>query len=239
MISEQDDHIPAPAGPAPRKGADGAPAASRPALPAWGDRVLFAALGLLLGFAAAYLYLERGGRGGVAAPADPHAGLQGFQAGATRDLPGSGGGAPSISMNPALRQRIAELEAALTKDPQNADLLVQLGNTAYDTEDWRLAVDAYERSLKVRGDDPNVLTDLGVSYRSLGDFDRALAMFDRALKVAPGHWQAAFNKVVVLGIDKGETARAKELLSRLKASGQQLPALDQLEKTLDQRPAGR
>jgi len=237
MISEQDDHIPAPAGPAAKKGA--AAATSRAALPAWGDRVLFTALGLLLGFAAAYLYLERSGRGGAVAPADPHAGLQGFQAGATRDLPGSGGGAPSISLNPALRQRITELEGALAKDPGNADLLVQLGNTAYDAEDWRLAVDAYERSLKVRGDDPNILTDLGVSYRSLGESDKALSMFDRALKVEPGHWQATFNKIVVLGIDKGEMAKARELLARLKASGQQVPALDQLEKTLEQRPAGR
>ncbi|HUM02768.1 MAG TPA: tetratricopeptide repeat protein [Thermoanaerobaculia bacterium] len=237
MISEQDDHIPAPAGPAAKKGA--AALTSRAALPAWGDRVLFAALGLLLGFAAAYLYLERSGRGGAVAAADPHAGLQGFQAGATRDLPGSGGGAPSISMNPALRQRITELENALSKDPGNGDLLVQLGNTAYDAEDWRLAADAYERALRVLGEDPNILTDLGVSYRSLGDFDKALAMFDRALKVEPGHWQATFNEIVVLGIDKGETAKARELLARLKASGQQLPALDQLEKTLEQRPAGR
>ncbi len=238
MISEQDDHIPAPAGPASKKGAAAA-ATSRWALPAWGDRVLFAALGLLLGFAVAYMYLERGGRSGVVPPADPHAGLQGLEAGATRDLPGSGGGAPSISMNPALRQRVQELQSALAKDPQNGDLLVQLGNAAYDSEDWRLAVDSYERSLKVRGDDPNVLTDLGVSYRSLGDFDKALARFDRALKIAPDHWQATFNKVVILGIDKGQTAKAKELLAKLRASGQQIPSLDQLEKTLDQRPAGR
>jgi len=238
MISDQDDHIPA-AAPATKKSAGAVRAKPRTALPAWGDRALAAALGLLIGFAAAYMYLERSGRGGAPPPADPHAGLQGFQAGATRDLPGSGGGAPAISMNPALRQRIQELQAALARDPQNGDLLVQLGNTAYDSEDWRLAVDSYEKSLKFKGDDPNILTDLGVSYRGLGDFDRALAMFDRALKVAPAHWQAAFNKIVVLGIDKGQTAKAKELLAKLKASGQQLPALDQLEKTLDQRGAGR
>lgn len=237
MISEQDDHIPASPGPARKKGAVTA-VAPPPARLVWGDRALFAAFGLLLGFVAAYLYLERAGRGPLAVPGDPHAGLQGLSAGATRDLPGSGGGAPAISVDPAARQRIQELEAAVAKDPKNGDLLVQLGNAAYDADDSRLAVDAYERALKIRGDDANVLTDLGVSYRNLGDIDKALAMFDRALKAAPGHWQATFNKIVVLGVDKGETAKAKELLAKLKASGQSVNNLDQLEKMIDQRAAG-
>jgi tetratricopeptide (TPR) repeat protein len=228
MISEQDDHIPAPPGPASKKGA-ATTATARAAGLAWGDRILFAALGLLIGFAVAYLYLERGGRGAAPGPVDPHASLQGLSAGATRDLPGSGGGAPAISMDPAARQRIQELEAAVAKDPKNGDLLVQLGNAAYDADDSRLAVDVYERALKIRGDDANVLTDLGVSYRNLGEPDKALAMFDRALKAAPGHWQATFNEIVVLGVDKGETAKAKVLLAKLKASGQSVNNLDQLE----------
>lgn len=238
MISEQDDHIPA-AREREAKKAAAAARAPRTFSYVWGDRVLFAALGLLLGFVAAYLYFERAGRGPVAVPGDPHAGLQGLSAGATRDLPGSGGGAPAISMDPAVRQRISDLQAAVAKDPKNGDLVVQLGNAAYDADDSRLAVDAYERALKIRGDDANVLTDLGVSYRNLGDLDRALSMFDRALKAAPGHWQATFNKIVVLGVDKGETAKAKELLAKLKATGQSVNNLDQLEKMIDQRAAGR
>jgi len=238
MISEQDDHIPAPAGPATKKGGAASAPPARAAGLAWGDRILFTTLGFLIGFAAAYLYLERAGRG-PALPADPHAGLSGIPPGATRDLPGSGGGAPSISMDPAVRQRLSELEAAVAKDPKNGDLLVQYGNTAYDAEDWRLAVDAYERGIRIKGDDPNVLTDLGVSYRNLGDSEKALSMFDRALKAAPDHWQATFNKIVVLGIDKGETAKAKQLLAKLKASGQPVPGLDRLEKTIEERAAGR
>lgn len=239
MISEQDDHLPAPAGPAKKKGGVPAVAATRFLGLAWGDRILFAALGLLLGFALAYVYLERGGREGAAlSPADPHAGLSGVQPGATRDLPGSGGGAPGISMDPTVQKGLADLQAAVAKDPRNGDLLVHLGNAAYDAGDWRLAVDSYERAITLKGDDPNVLTDLGVSYRNLGDPDKALARFDRALKVSPGHWQALFNKTVVLGIDKGETKKAKELLAKLKASGQNAAGVDQLEKSIDQA-AGR
>ena len=238
MISEQDDHIPPAPEPAAKKAATAARAPRKFSI-VWGDRALFTALGLLLGFVAAYIYLERGGRGGAPAGGNPGAGAQGFTAGATRDLPGSGGGAPVISMDPAIRQRITELEAAVSKDPRNGDLFVQLGNAGYDGGDFRLAVDAYEKAVSIRGDDPNVLTDLGVSYRNLGDLDKALAMFDRALKVSPGHWQAAFNKIVVLGVDKGETAKAKELLAKLKASGQGAGNLDQLEKMIEQRAAAR
>jgi tetratricopeptide (TPR) repeat protein len=238
MISEQDDHIPAARERAPKKAAAAAKV-PRTFNVVWGDRFLFTALGLLLGFVAAYIYLERGGRGAAPVPGEAVAGAQGLSAGATRDLPGSGGGAPGISMDPAVRQRLTELQTAVSKDPTNGDLLVRLGNAAYDAGDFRLAVDAYEKATSIRGDDPNVLTDLGVSYRNIGDLDKAVAMFDRALKVSPDHWQAAFNKIVVLGVDKGETTKAKELLAKLKASGRSAGNLDQLEKLLDQRAAGR
>ena len=243
MISEQDDHIPAPA--APKKAAPASAAAPPAFRTGWGDRVLFASLGVLLGFAAAYLYIERSGGAGPRA-ADPHAGVPGFEAGATRDLPGAGGGAApvgggsaGVSADPATRQLIASLQAAAGKDPKNYDLLVKLGNAAYDANDPRLAVDAYEKALALKGGDPNVLTDLGVSYRNLGDLDKALQLFDRALKSDPTHWQAAFNKVVVVGLDKGDVKTARELLAKLKKSNKNIPALDQLEKELDQASKGR
>jgi tetratricopeptide (TPR) repeat protein len=240
MISEQDDHIAAPAGPARKKSSAASVPASRAASLVWGDRILFSVLGILIGFAGAYLYLERAGRGPSAAvPGDPHAGLPGFAAGATRDLPGSGGGAPGISVNPAMRQQIEQLQAAVEKDPNNGELLVQLGNAAYDAEDSRLAVDAYERAIRIRGEDPNVLTDLGVSYRNLGDLNKAIAMFSRALKANPNHWQAKFNLAVVIGVDKGDAARAKVLLAELRAAGATVAGLDSLEKRLSEQSAGK
>lgn len=213
-----DDHLP----PAPQ-------ASETPARRfVWGDRILAGAVGLMLGFAAAYLYLDRAA---LPVPADPHAGLN-LGAGATRDLPGSGGGAPQISVDPLLKTRIAELDAAVAKDPGNYDLLVQLGNAAYDAEDPRRAVDAYERALKIRDGDPNVLTDLGVSWRNLGDPDKAFACFERALKSDPKHWQAQFNEVIILGVDRKDKAKAKTLLDRLKKEHPEVPAIASLEEML-------
>lgn len=220
-----DDHLP----PAPQgAGSD----ASRFV---WGDRLLFALVGLVLGFAAAYLYLDRTPQPAAHGPGDGHDhGMEATQSapGASRDLPGSGGGAPSISMDPAMRQRLAELDAAVAKDPQNYGLLVQLGNASYDMEDWRRAVDAYERALKVKGGDPNVMTDLGVAYRNLGDSDHALHLFQGAQKADPKHWQSRFNEAIVLGLDRKEKAKALEILAQLRKEHPDVAAISSLEEML-------
>jgi len=239
---ELNDHLPAPAERKP-KGAKaeasgsggGAPRGVRLA-----DRILFALGGAVVGFTLAYVYLEKFPNPvPPAGMTDPHAGLTGVGAGATRDLPGSGGGAPSVSADPAAKQKLAELEEAVTRSPKDYSLLVQLGNAAYDADDSRRAIDAYERALAVKDGDPNVLTDLGVSYRNLGDVDKALSAFDRALKADPGHWQAVFNQAIVYGVDKGDAKRATALLDKLKKEHPEIPALDRLEATIKERAKNR
>jgi tetratricopeptide (TPR) repeat protein len=103
-------------------------------------------------------------------------------------------------------------------------------------DDNRLAVDSYERALKINSDDAgvsNVLTDLGVSYRKMNNVDKALECFDRALAKDPKHWQALFNSVIVYGIDKNDKPKAREVLSRLKKEQPGNPAVDRLEALLE------
>lgn len=242
MSAEIDDHLPPPPPPRSKKTAasDAAPVTTggeRTRTYVWGDRILFAVAGALLGFAGAYIYLEKVPGNVPVAAVDPHAGIPGVGPGASRDLPGSGGGAPQISADPALRQKLQELEEAVQRSPNDYDLLVKLGNAAYDGDDARKAVDAYERALRIKGDDPNVLTDLGVSYRNLGDPDKALATFERALKINPKHGPAIFNEAIVYGLDKGDVGRAKAMLKRLKGDHPEMPSLDKLEKLLEERAA--
>jgi tetratricopeptide (TPR) repeat protein len=240
MSTELDDYLPPPAPPKKRekRSAERAPAAERsaPLASRWGERVVFGAGGLLLGFAAAWLYLEKLPNPVPPVSNDPHGGIVGVGPGASRDLPGSGGGSPSLpSADPALRQRVRDLEGAVAKDPNNYDLLVQLGNAAYDADDSRQAVDAYERALKIRDGDPNVLTDLGVSYRNLGDPEKALALFGRAAKADPKHWPAVFNQIIVYGVDKGDVAKARALLKQLRKDHPEIPSLDKLEAAIEER----
>jgi len=239
---EMDDHLPppVPAGTRVRERKARAPEAAPPRTSPWPDRGLFLVVGLLAGFAAAYLYLDKNPSAvPQASPTDPHAGVVGVGPGATRDLPGSGGGQPSLAADPVARQKLDDLEAAVAKEPKNADLLVQLGNTAYDVEDWQKAVDAYERALRLREADPNVLTDLGVAYRNIGNVDKALAMFTQASAKDPNHWPAQFNLAIVYGIDKGDPKRALEILQKLRKAHPEIPAIDRLADELEQRAKGR
>ena len=241
---ENDDHLPppVPAGKPPRekKGRAAEEPEPRTSPSPWADRGLFLVLGLLAGFTAAYLYLDKNPSAvPQAGPADPHAGLTGVGPGATRDLPGSGSGQPSLATDPIARQKLLELEASVAKEPKNAELLVQLGNAAYDVEDWTKAVDAYERSLKLRAGDANVLTDLGVAYRNLGNTDKALAMFLQASARDPNHWPARFNQAVIFGIDKGDTKKALEILTKLKKEHPEVPGLDSLTGDIEKRAQAR
>src|SRR5271169_1317582 len=239
---EMDDHLPppVPAGKLVREKKARAPEAPAPRTSPWPDRGLFLAVGLLAGFSAAYLYLDKNPSAvPQASLTDPHAGLAGVGPGATRDLPGSGCGQPSLAADPVARQKLSDLEAAVAKEPKNADLLVQLGNTAYDVEDWNKAVESYERALKLRDADPNVLTDLGVAYRNIGNVDKALAMFTQASAKDPNHWPAQFNLAIVYGIDKGDTKKALEILAKLRKEHPEIPALDRLMEELQQRSKGR
>ena len=223
---ERDDHIPAP--PEERS----APKASarrqrRPGSAArgrWGDRLLFLAVGALLGFAGAWLGLEKHGSPPAATVdphADPHAGVPGFD-----------GGQGSPAADQEARKRLVQLQQAAIATPESYDILVQLGNAAYDANDPKQAVEAYEKALALKDGDPNVMTDLGVSYRNLGNVDRALALFDRALAASPDHWQAKYNKVVVYAFDKKDKAKAAALLAELRKEHPDIPALEALSKEM-------
>ena len=83
-----------------------------------------------------------------------------------------------------LQRDIAQAEEILRKDPQNYQAWVQIGNDYFDLGEAQKSVDAYQRALAIKGDDPNVLTDMGVMYRQLKDFPKAVAAFRKAMAVA-------------------------------------------------------
>jgi len=112
---------------------------------------------------------------------------------------------------------IQRLRAEVEKNPNDADALLQLANLNYDIKSWQRAADLYERFLVLRPENPDVLTDLGVTLRELGRTADALERFDRAAALAPTHWQSRFNQAVVLGLDMQDYARAEKVLAGLKS----------------------
>ena len=92
-----------------------------------------------------------------------------------------GGGVPVGAGSPAdYRLRIETAEKIVAADPKNLQAWVQLGNDYFDTAQPQKAINAYAKALELKPDDPNVLTDQGVMYRQLRQFDKALANFEKA-----------------------------------------------------------
>lgn len=129
----------------------------------------------------------------------------------------------------ALERQIAELQTLLTQNPGDVGLMVALGNANFDAGRWQDARVWYERALEDPGRvDPNIMTDLAVVYRNLGEPRRSLELLDRAIALDDDHWQAWYNKVVVLHFDLHEHGGARDALNRLRALAEGNPQVPDL-----------
>lgn len=169
------------------------------------DHALFLLIGLLAGFIGGYLGHEvmsdlqpaRHAPGPAPAPAAP-----------TAAASPAGTGAPAMA-------EIQQLQAALERDPDDADAVLRLANLNFDIQRWERAGELYERFLELRPGNPDVLTDLGITQRARGDFAAALERFRAAQRLDPEHWQARFNEIVVLAFDQRDLVGAEAALSEL------------------------
>ncbi len=182
-------------------------------------------LGLVVGLAVGYVVAER-------QPVPPARALQPARpapAGPEQRVPdghppvGSGGTA-----RPPLDEEVGRLTGLLAQRPDDPALLAAVGNAYYDRGRWSEARDWYERSMAVKGDDPNVITDLAVVYRNLKEPERALELLRRAVAVAPDQWQAWYNTVVVLHYDLHRHDQAIAALERLVEIRRANPAVPDL-----------
>jgi tetratricopeptide (TPR) repeat protein len=140
---------------------------------------------------------------------------------------------PSAAETQRLRQQIAEIEGLLAANPNDAGLMAAMGNLYFDASRWPEAREWYERSLQISSGDPNVITDLAVVSRNLGEFERTIELLDQAIAINPNHWQAWYNKVVVYQFDLHEhdaAAQALRKVQELKKSNPAIPDLSGLEQ---------
>lgn len=109
--------------------------------------------------------------------------------------------------------RIKANTAALQREPNNVEGWIQLGNDYFDTHQPQPAVDAYAKAIKLAPNHPriaDVLTDQGVMYREMKQFDKALANFKQANKLNPDHLPSLLNMGVVYKEDLHDTASARK-----------------------------
>ena len=84
----------------------------------------------------------------------------------------------------------------LEREPDNLEVIRNLGNIAFDQEQPDPAVDYYQRYLKQKPDDLEVQTDLGTMYLSARKADEAIQAYQAVLKADPSFFQAQFNLAI-------------------------------------------
>jgi cytochrome c-type biogenesis protein CcmH/NrfG len=104
--------------------------------------------------------------------------------------------------------QIKTLKEIVKKDPKNLPAWVELGNLYFDTDQPKEAIEAYSQYLAVKPDNPDVRTDMGIMYRKLGQFDKAIEEFRKAAQSDPKHVNSRYNIGLVLLHDKQDIKSA-------------------------------
>jgi len=111
--------------------------------------------------------------------------------------------------------RIAMAQQLVARDPKNVQAWIQLGNDLFDTNQYQKSIEAYAKALELQPNNPDVLTDQGVMYRAVGQFDEAIANFEKAQNIAPDHLQSLINTAVVYDSDLKKPQQAMAALEKV------------------------
>ena len=77
-----------------------------------------------------------------------------------------------------------------------------------DHEQYDQALAYYQQALEIGGPQPDLLTDMGVCYRRMGNPGKAVEAFRQARKLDPRHENSALNLGIVLFHDLGQKEEA-------------------------------
>jgi tetratricopeptide (TPR) repeat protein len=118
---------------------------------------------------------------------------------------------PSVPPGPSpleVASKIKTLKEIVQKDSRNLPAWIELGNLYFDSDQPKEAIEAYSQYLAAKPDNPDIRTDMGIMYRRLGEFDRALEEFRKAAQSDPKHINSRYNIGIVLLHDKQDVKGA-------------------------------
>ncbi len=185
---------------------------------------VLATICLVVGIAVGYLL--RGSAGSDSKP-QPNAAPA-----ASASVPAMGGQPTPEQLKHMADKQAEPLLAQLQNSPNDAKLLAQAGNVYYDAQQFRTAIEYYDRALRVEPKDANIRTDMGTAYFYLGDSDRAIQEFQTALKDDPKHGQTMFNMGMVQWQGKGDAPAAVATWERLLKTVPDYPERARVEEML-------
>lgn len=126
------------------------------------------------------------------------------------------------------------LLAQLKTDPNNANLLYQIGNLYYDAQQYPDAVTYYQNALRINPKETNVRTDLATAYHLMGQPDQAIKEYDEVLKVDSKHANALFNEGMVKWQDKMDMSGALADWKRLLETNPDFPQRERVQQMIAQ-----
>lgn len=203
------------------------------------ENTLFVIIGILLGFMGGFFFANSVNQGSVAptvvATQPPGSLPDGHPA-----VPGGSGAVPEVQaaidrakQNPTdfeAQMKAAELYYQIQRfdgaveflkkanglQPENQEVLVNLGNANFDAGRYEDAEKWYTTALAKKPDNLDVRTDLGLTFifRDKPNYDRAVAEFKRVLDADPNHVQALQNLTVAF-TKKSDAANASATLAKL------------------------
>jgi tetratricopeptide (TPR) repeat protein len=206
------------------------------------ESILFGIIGLLVGLVVGFLFTNSINRGTIA-PTSVAVDAQTNLPPDHPPIPGnSDGGAPLPEVQAAIEtakqnpsnfdaqvkaaelyyqiqrfdQAIEFFKKANDLQPGRYEVLVQLGNVAFDADRYEEAEKWYTAALAKKGDDTDARTDLGLTFmfRPVPNYDRAIREFQKVLEKSPDHILALQNLTVAY-TRKADVANAKATLARL------------------------
>jgi cytochrome c-type biogenesis protein CcmH/NrfG len=168
-----------------------------PKTPAWkpAQTYMLAVICLVIGLAIGYLLR------GSASPTQTAAATSAApDTAAMQTVQNPHSGMPPQQQMPSLddMKRMADKQAApllakLKTDPNNADLLNQVGVMYRATHQFKTAIDYYQKSLAINPKNVGARTDMASCMYYMGDVDGALAQLNKSLTYDPGHMGTLIN----------------------------------------------
>jgi cytochrome c-type biogenesis protein CcmH/NrfG len=129
--------------------------------------------------------------------------------------------------------KVAALREQADASPSSAAPRVALGNLYFDDERYDDAVKWYEEAIKLDARNPDVSTDLGVSYYYTNQPDRALAQFERSLEIDPKHTKTMLNMGIVRAFGKQDLDGATKAWEQVVALSPASPEGQAARRALD------
>jgi|ERR1700687_1147133 len=190
---------------------------------AWQVKQVYAMAVICLVVGMAIGYLFRGSQS-PAAPAQPAANPQ---ASAQSSAPGGGMGGqmPSLEqMKKMADTKAAPLLEKLKGDPNNSDLLIQVGNIYIATHQFKEAASYFDKSLQVDPKNVAIRTQLASCLYYTGDVEGAISQLQQALHYDPKDANSLFNLGLIKWQGKKDGKGALVAWQELLKSNPQLSA---------------